>query len=126
MKNQVTTIEQSRRLMEFGVPAEKASMVWTQCSNNWHLAVLPHYTAQKKCIESGRSIAAFTVADLLEMMPKCINGDYSFALYVQGRGWGIEWVDGDMCVGQMCHEHIHVLLCDRIEWLLSNGYKLEL
>lgn len=28
MKNQVTSIEQSKRLIELGVPAEKASMVW--------------------------------------------------------------------------------------------------
>lgn len=28
MKDQVTSIEQSRRLLELGVPAEKASMVW--------------------------------------------------------------------------------------------------
>ena len=28
MKEQVTSIEQSKRLIELGVPAEKASMVW--------------------------------------------------------------------------------------------------
>lgn len=28
MKNQVTNIEQSKRLIEMGVPADKASMVW--------------------------------------------------------------------------------------------------
>lgn len=28
MKNQVTSIEQSKRLIELGVPADKASMVW--------------------------------------------------------------------------------------------------
>lgn len=28
MKDQVTSIEQSKRLIELGVPTEKASMVW--------------------------------------------------------------------------------------------------
>lgn len=28
MKNQVTNIEQSKRLIELGVPADRASMVW--------------------------------------------------------------------------------------------------
>lgn len=28
MKDQVTSIEQSKRLIELGVPADKASMVW--------------------------------------------------------------------------------------------------
>lgn len=28
MKDQVTSIEQSRRLLELGVPAEKASMIY--------------------------------------------------------------------------------------------------
>lgn len=28
MKSQVTSIEQSKRLIELGVPAERASMVW--------------------------------------------------------------------------------------------------
>lgn len=28
MENQVTSIQQSKRLIELGVPADKASMVW--------------------------------------------------------------------------------------------------
>lgn len=30
MENQVTSIEQSKRLLELGVPAGNASMVWCQ------------------------------------------------------------------------------------------------
>ena len=32
MTNQVTSIEQSKRLLELGVPAEMASMVWDTIS----------------------------------------------------------------------------------------------
>lgn len=41
MKDQVTTIEQSQRLMALGVPAKKASMVWREwlVSNGYKLEV---------------------------------------------------------------------------------------
>ena len=125
MKDQVTSIEQSLRLLELGVPAKKASMVYVNNSD------IPSFKAElvssgidlEELVSDGHEYTpAFTVADLLGMMPRCINGYYSFTLYVQGRGWGIEWVDGDLCVGQMYHEHLLILICDRIEWLLSNGY----
>lgn len=35
MENQVTSIEQSKRLIDLGVPAEKASMVWATCSGKY-------------------------------------------------------------------------------------------
>ena len=40
MTDQVTSVEQSKRLIEMGVPAEKASMVWATCSGKYHLSVL--------------------------------------------------------------------------------------
>ena len=33
MENQVTSIEQSKRLLDMGIPADKASMVWTTVDN---------------------------------------------------------------------------------------------
>lgn len=76
MTNQVTSIEQSNRLLELGVQPEKASMAWAQCSGGWHLSVLPHYTASKEYIDRGISIPAFTVADLLGALPShCLMPD---------------------------------------------------
>lgn len=86
MENQVTSIEQSKRLIDLGVPAEKASMVWATCSGKYHLSVLPHYKATPEYIKSGESIPAFTVADLLGVMPPDIpavvgqNHDYALTL----------------------------------------------
>lgn len=34
MTNQVTSIEQSNRLIELGIPKEKASLVWTTVDDN--------------------------------------------------------------------------------------------
>ena len=60
MTDQVTSVEQSKRLIEMGVPAEKASMVWATCSGKYHLSVLPHYKATPEYIKSGESIPALT------------------------------------------------------------------
>ena len=51
MTDQVTSVEQSKRLIEMGVPAEKASMVWATCSGKYHLSVLPHYKATPEYIK---------------------------------------------------------------------------
>lgn len=37
MENQVTSIEQSQRLLELGVPAEKASMGWSEIAGERRL-----------------------------------------------------------------------------------------
>ena len=132
MKNQVTSIEQSKLLLELGVPAEKASMAWAQCSGEWHLSVLPHYTASKEYIDSGISIPAFTVADLLGMLPAGITysrlrithstyskSEYWIVLHKRvGRSKGCIVSFGDRTLIQPA--------CDMIEWLVSNGYKLKI
>ena len=132
MKDQVTSIEQSRRLLELGVPAEKASMVWTSCSNEWHLSVLPHYRASKECIDSGVSTPAFTVVDLLEIMPKFVwsdekgwcrliiryaNDEKPVIGYDGHSGNLAYWRGEDSVLDNMVHAII---------WLMANGFGLEL
>lgn len=132
MKNQVTSIEQSRRLIGLGVPAEKASMAWAQCSGKYHLSVLPHYTAGKEYIENGESIPAFTVADLLGVLPKKITTPRGkvHMLHIgpcssTSPCWCLYWGDEDVQIGWQERISFLHLLEDAIEWLLSNGYKLE-
>lgn len=62
MTDQVTSIEQSKRLIELGAPAEKASMVWLapMDTNEYYLTTKMGY-----CCPDERDIPAFTVADLL-------------------------------------------------------------
>lgn len=65
-------------------------MAWTQCSGEWHLSVLPHYTASKEYIDSGISIPAFTVEDLLEMLPAGITYGrlhITRSSYSKGEDW---------------------------------------
>lgn len=72
MENQVTSVEQSKRMLELGVPAEKASMVW--CQNVLSFADGIDYEAANKA--GAEIVPAFTVSDLLGMIPTSIvNND---------------------------------------------------
>ena len=100
MKDQVTSIEQSKRLIELEVPADKASMVWEWVSsavdeinyelNIWQGSKLDKFLAYQEFPES--FIPAFTVADLLEkVLPNVIqdaHNTYELTLKaVVGGGW---------------------------------------
>ncbi|WP_417007377.1 hypothetical protein [Alistipes putredinis] len=131
MTNQVTSIEQSKRLLELGVPAEKASMAWAQCSGEWHLSVLPHYTASKEYIDSGISIPAFTVTDLLEMLPAVITYGRLYitrSSYSKGEDWRVFYKRVGVSKRSIISFGDHTLIvpaCNMIEWVVSNGYKLN-
>lgn len=133
MTDQVTSIEQSKRLIELGVPADKASMVWATCSGKYHLSVLPHYKATPEYIKSGESIPAFTVADLLGMIPAeitygrlyvshpkipSVKNDFNVFYKRVGREKG--------AIKSFRHPNLTCACVMMVEWLLSNGYELNL
>lgn len=108
MENQVTSIEQSKRLLEMGIPAEKASMVWYRRggvgldSNNkimwgdWELSMPPITSNWYQ-----ETIPAFTVADLLGMLPSRMKVDGNTlklriyrGRYVDDNSWDI-WYERD-------------------------------
>ena len=71
MKEQVTSIEQSKRLIELGVPAEMASMVWDTISLASHPILREWDTStDTKRWQADRvgHVPAFTVADLLNII----------------------------------------------------------
>ena len=71
MKEQVTSIEQSKRLIELGVPAEMASMVWDTISLASHPILREWDTStdtKRWQVERGGHVPACTVADLLNIM----------------------------------------------------------
>lgn len=130
MENQVTSIEQSRRLIELGVPAEKASMVYRKryIRDDYVLDVLSR--------EMEVIAPAFTVADLLEkVLPNVIqdaHNTYELTLKaVVGGGWRfcytpvLTQLEADN-IGDEMGDNLIELLCNRIEWIVSNGHKLNL
>lgn len=143
MKDQVTSIEQSKRLIELEVPADKASMVWEWVSsavdeinyelNIWQGCKLDKILAYQEFPES--FIPAFTVADLLEkVLPNVIqdaHNTYELTLKaVVGGGWRfcytpvLTQLEADN-IGDEMGDNLIELLCNRIEWIVSNGYKNE-
>lgn len=130
MKNQVTSIGQSKRLIELGVPADKASMVYRKryIKNEYVLDVLSR--------EMEVIAPAFTVADLLEkVLPNVIqdaHNTYELTLKaVVGGGWRfcytpvLTQLEADN-IGEKMGDSLIELLCNRIEWAVSNGYGLNL
>lgn len=78
MENQVTSIEQSKRLIELGVPAEKASMVWEMDEDCARLKIWNTDKETRRVLHNkypNYYVPAFTVADLLAVLPKTIWGD---------------------------------------------------
>lgn len=78
MKNQVTSIGQSKRLIELGVPAEKASMVWEMDEDCARLKIWNTDKETRRVLHNkypNYYVPAFTVADLLillsDMAEKC-------------------------------------------------------
>ena len=135
MKDQVTTIEQWERLKKCGVPAEKASMcrVKDPNENDYNLAVHDECCYEMAGLEP---IPAYTVADLMgKMLPNMIQNTHNtFVLAVEGvvgGGWISYYapvfidLEADN-IGKERGSDLVELLCNRIEWIVSNGYKLNL
>ena len=78
MKDQVTSIGQLKRLIELGVPAEKASMVWEMDEDCARLKIWNTDKQTRRVLHNkypNYYVPAFTVADLLillsDMAEKC-------------------------------------------------------
>lgn len=123
MKDQVTSIEQSKRLIELGVPADKASMVYRKryIKNDY---VLDMESREMKVIAP-----AFTVADLLGLLPPKIScqdpsdGNFRMRRYMGENG--IEWVvDYDRFIAN--DVSIINVLVEAIILLVSTKHELNL
>lgn len=130
MKDQVTSIEQSKRLIELGVPADKASLVYRK------RYIKRDYVPDVEDREMEVIAPTFTVADLLEkVLPNVIqdaHNTYELTLKaVVGGGWRFCYtpvltpLEADN-IGDEMGDNLIELLCNRIEWIVSNGYGLNL
>ena len=122
MKDQVTSIEQSKRLIELGVPADKASLVYRK------RYIKRDYVLDVEDREMEVIAPAFTVADLLGII-KSINVFENPTIEKIGDSrWRFEFgaITGEPEYGFNECQNIVELLVDRIEWVVSNGYELNL
>lgn len=134
MKDQVTSIEQSKRLIELGVPAEKASMVWEMDGDCARLKIWNTDKETRRVLHNkypNYYVPAFTVADLMGLLPSVIFIAIRFnpTLEKTGEdGWDFEFgqISEDEEYGFARNKSLIDLLVGRIEWVMSNGYKLNL
>lgn len=134
MENQVTSIEQSKRLIELGVPAEKASMVWEMDEDCARLKIWNTDKETRRVLHNkypNYYVPAFTVADLMGLLPSVIFIAIRFnpTLEKTGEdGWDFEFgqISRDEKFGFARNKSLIELLVGRIEWIMSNGYGLNL
>lgn len=132
MKNQVTSIEQSKLLIELSVPADKASMVWdtiTPASRPiLRVALDEDVDTRRWKVDNTDSIPAFTVADLIAILPTTCEGFQIGLDRVRNDSTHIFYED--------CADSSHIVFfienslvesCVRaIEWVVSNNYTLNI
>lgn len=133
MKNYVTSIEQSRRLLELGVPAEKASMIYQShfTQGEPKLYAQPYqvngYPPKEKIRED--VVPAFTVANLLEsVIPSLIDDGYCIYKLVLEASFASKWIlyykpvsDPDLPILDVKKGDILIdILCDCVEFLKKN------
>lgn len=130
MTNQVTSIEQSNRLIELGIPKEKASFVWTTVDDNKTVV------ERDLCLPENIEGYAFTVADLLAMLPDEIDADCGLCylqikkLYANSdyTEWGVYYKnhEGDTPFESITTFGIVEALFDMVEKIICYGGCCEL
>lgn len=132
MKNQVTSIKQSKRLIVMGVPAERASMVWEMDEDCARLKIWNTDKETRRVLHNkypNYYVPAFTVADLLAVLPKTLWGDQ--------KGWIhliIRFPNEDHCkivydnsynILWKCDGSLLSCIVETIGWVITNGYRLN-
>lgn len=124
MTDQVTTVETSERLLELGIPAEKASMVWTTVDDNKTVV------ERDLCLPENIEGYAFTVYDLLGILPAYIEDEgltLEMSCFRYGESWAVSYYSQEHNYGltYICYDLIGALYL-AVAGLVNKGYKLNL
>lgn len=138
MKEQVTSIEQSKLLIELSVPVEKASMVWETISlvHNPTLLIWEANTDMKYWqVDNLGYVPAFTIADLIDMLP-ITCGDLHIHIEEITNSHKFIYYEGREDIQRGNHAYLQTVLfvenslvesCVKaIEWVVSNNYTLNI
>lgn len=124
MNKKVLSIKQMQHLKELGVDTGKASMIWRLLPECFRIPE-EHYVAVRESSEKEdeENIPAFSLQDMLSMMPHTIDDDCNLYVYFHDEGVSIYYEDfyehqpafysGDNII-DMAYE----MLC----WLAENDY----
>ena len=123
-----TTLEQSRHLVELGIPMESADMTYEKLAigNNF-----PEELQYRLCLTSfkyysGIGVPAWSLSALLELMPETIKADYELTLQKDGYGYIVSYTHvfgdevKDLCyfIGDTPIEAAYKM----VVWLAENGH----
>ena len=130
VENQVTSVEQSRVLLRLGVPSEKASMAWTTLSDD----KFEYFTVMDRTVVLPDNIeeVAFTVSDILDILPYQINTGSGFNNSLVIRKlfqntdyceWIVSYTDYVGChlFYKMSSLSLIDILVELVEWLDGQG-----
>ena len=87
IEEQVLSIEQMKHLQEFGVDTSDASMAWYMSpkTNQWKIKIKDKFAHEMlRRISPERYIPTYTTGDLIEKLPKHINGWNDNRLVIDG------------------------------------------
>lgn len=131
MERQIATNkDQSARLLQCGVPAESADMTLSYCKGGFYelMATPFHYG----CFNE-EDAPAWSLSALLGLLPfKIHSGKYEYWLDIAPMDYGRQWSIGYYCMekprvikGLTHTDSLIECAVQEIEWLTSNGYKLN-
>lgn len=125
-----TTREQSDRLLKCGLSAYTADMTLSYCKGGFYelMATPFHYG----CFNE-EDAPAFSLGCLLGLLPfKIHSGKYEYWLDIAPMDYGRQWSIGYYCTekprvikGLTHTDSLIECAVQEIEWLTSNGYKLN-
>lgn len=135
MSKQVLDIDQVKHLQELGLYTSKASMQYIENNNGTQMCIPTEIARYIKDLEKGYIICdAFTLQDILDILPKCIEDKYGYEygieiFYVSDcKKWEIgyslyddpeESIDDDIIIRQ---DNIIDAAYEMLCWLIENGY----
>lgn len=135
MERQIaTTSEQSSRLLRCGVSDDTADMCWTRFESDGEkyeqLSVMDELAYE---FASLSPIPAWSLSALLGLLPfKIHSGKYEYWLDIAPMDYGKQWSIGYYCTekprvikGLTHTDSLIECAVQEIEWLTSNGYKLN-
>lgn len=82
LQNNYTTPEQSKRLVELGIPIESADIIYYHTPDSWHD---PYFITEKRQIEhlkSGKGLPCWSVGRLIEVYLLCAEEPTNFVTNV--------------------------------------------
>lgn len=130
-----TTIEQSKKLLELGLPVDSADMTWRKDCDNRYCPIVGLDVSIKHKLFSfryGYSIPCWSIGALLELIPSCLGKfsdgiDFGLSKAVNNKWYSAHYIKTKE---NGCMEAISVKTGDTpidacfeiICWLLENGY----